>query len=167
MPEPNGSRSTAGSSRSPWRSSVTSQARGRGWRAAMALPIAAPMRDSSVQERLDVVRRQIGDAARLANRKSDEVTLIAVSKTHPVEAILPLIESGQRDFGENRVQEAAAKWPELKARYPDVRLHLVGQLQSNKAEEAVALFDVIHSVDRASLIEALARAADKAGRRPD
>ena len=113
------------------------------------------------------MRRQIGDAARLANRKSDEVTLIAVSKTHPAEAILPLIEAGQRDFGENRVQEAAAKWPELKARYADVRLHLIGQLQSNKAEEAVALFDVIHSVDRASLIEALALAADKAGRRPD
>ena len=125
------------------------------------------MRDSSVQDRLNDVRRQIGDAARLANRKSDEVTLIAVSKTHPAEAILPLIQAGQRDFGENRVQEAAAKWPELKARYPDVRLHLVGQLQSNKAEEAVALFDVIHSVDRASLIEALARAAEKAGRRPD
>ena len=125
------------------------------------------MRDSSVQDRLNDVRRQIGDAARLANRKSDEVILIAVSKTHPAEAILPLIQAGQRDFGENRVQEAAAKWPELKARYPDVRLHLVGQLQSNKAEEAVALFDVIHSVDRASLIEALARAAEKAGRRPD
>ncbi|WP_166037144.1 YggS family pyridoxal phosphate-dependent enzyme [Sphingosinicella sp. YJ22] len=125
------------------------------------------MADSSVQERLDKVRRAIEDAARLANREGDEVTLIAVSKTHPAEAIVPLVEAGQRDFGENRVQEAAAKWPQLKARHPDVRLHLVGQLQSNKADEAVALFDVIHSVDRSSLITALARAADKAGRRPD
>lgn len=125
------------------------------------------MTDSSVQERLESVRRGIADAARLANRKSDEVTLIAVSKTHPVDAIGPLIEAGQRDFGENRVQEAAGKWPGLKARYPEVRLHLVGQLQSNKADEAVELFDVIHSVDRSSLIQALARASDKSGRRPD
>jgi PLP dependent protein len=125
------------------------------------------MVDTSVQDRLDEVRRGIADAARLANRKSDETTLIAVSKTQPAESIVPLIEAGQRDFGENRVQEAAAKWPELRALYPDVRLHLVGQLQSNKAEEAVELFDVIHSVDRSSLIAALARAADKAGRRPD
>jgi len=125
------------------------------------------MADSSVQDRLDDVRRGIADATRLANRKSDEITIIAVSKTHPAEAIAPLIEAGQRDFGENRVQEAAAKWPELKARYPDVRLHLVGQLQSNKAEEAAELFDVIHSVDRSSLIEALGRAGEKTGRRPD
>lgn len=122
---------------------------------------------SSAQDRLDGVRRGIADAASLANRKRDEISLIAVSKTHPVEAILPLIEAGQRDFGENRVQEAAAKWPELKARYPDVRLHLIGQLQSNKAEEATELFDVIHSVDRSSLIQALARATEKSGRRPD
>jgi PLP dependent protein len=125
------------------------------------------MTDSSVQDRLDAVRRGIVDAARLANRKDGEVTLIAVSKTHPAEAIVPLLEAGQSDFGENRVQEAAAKWPGLKARYPDVRLHLIGQLQSNKAEEATGLFDVIHSVDRSSLIQALARAAEKSGRRPD
>lgn len=125
------------------------------------------MTDSSVQERLEGVRGAIADAARLANRKSDEITLIAVSKTHPAEAIEPLIEAGQRDFGENRVQEAAAKWPELKARHPDVRLHLIGQLQSNKAEEAAELFDLIHSVDRSSLIAALTRAAEKTGRRPD
>lgn len=125
------------------------------------------MTDSSVQDRLEGVREGIAAAARLANRKADDITLIAVSKTHPAEAIVPLIEAGQREFGENRVQEAGSKWPELKARYPDVRLHLVGQLQSNKAEEAAALFDVIHSVDRPSLIEALARAADKTGRRPD
>ena len=125
------------------------------------------MTDSSVENRLADVRRAIADAARLANRKSDEISLIAVSKTHPAEAIVPLLDAGQRDFGENRVQEAAAKWPELKARFPDARLHLVGQLQSNKAEDAVELFDVIHSVDRSSLIQALARAADKTGRRPD
>lgn len=125
------------------------------------------MTDSSADKRLADVRRGIADAARLANRKSDEITLIAVSKTHPAEAIVPLIEAGQREFGENRVQEAAAKWPELKGRFPNVRLHLVGQLQSNKAEEAAELFDVIHSVDRSSLIQALARAADKTGRSPD
>jgi len=113
------------------------------------------------------VRRSIAAAARLANRRPEDITLIAVSKTHSAEAIAPLIEAGQRDFGENRVQEALAKWPELKARYPDVRLHRVGQLQSNKAQEAVELFDVMHSVDRPSLVEALARAAEKSGRRPD
>ncbi len=94
-----------------------------------------------------------------------EVTLVAVSKTHPAEAIAPLIEAGQRVFGENRVQEAEAKWPALRERHPDVELHLVGQLQSNKAEDAVALFDAIHSLDRPSLVAALARAMDKAGRR--
>jgi PLP dependent protein len=125
------------------------------------------MDDASAQDRLESVRRSIADAARLANRKPQDITLVAVSKTHPAEAILPLIEAGQRDFGENRVQEAAAKWPELKARYPDIRLHLVGQLQSNKAQEAVELFDVVHSVDRPSLIEALAAASRKTGRRPD
>ena len=125
------------------------------------------MTDSSAENRLADVRRGIADAARLANRKSDEITLIAVSKTHPAEAIVPLIAAGQREFGENRVQEAAAKWPELKGRFPDVQLHLVGQLQSNKAEEAAELFNVIHSVDRSSLIQALARAADKTGRRTD
>ena len=92
------------------------------------------------------------------------MTLVAVSKTHPAEAIAPLIEAGQRVFGENRVQEAQAKWPALRERYPDVELHLVGQLQSNKADEAVALFDCIHSLDRPSLVAALAKAMDKAGR---
>ena len=90
---------------------------------------------------------------------------MAVSKTHPAEAILPLLAEGQRVFGENRVAEAAAKWPPLREAYPDVALHLVGQLQSNKADEAVALFDCIHSLDRPSLITALAHAMDKAGRR--
>ncbi len=93
------------------------------------------------------------------------MTLIAVSKTHPAEAVRPLIAAGQRHFGENRVQEAQGKWPELKAATPDIVLHLVGQLQSNKADDAVALFDVIHSLDRPSLVSALARAMDKADRR--
>lgn len=125
------------------------------------------MIDASPAERLEQVRSAIAAAARLARRSPDEVGLIAVSKTHGAEAILPLLEAGQRAFGENRVQEAEAKWPALRARWPDVELHLVGQLQSNKAEEAVALFDVIHSVDRPSLIDALAKAAAKSGRRPD
>ena len=92
------------------------------------------------------------------------MTLIAVSKTHPAEAIAPLILAGQRVFGENRVQEAQAKWPLLRDQHPGIELHLVGQLQSNKADEAAALFDCIHSLDRPSLVAALAKAMDKAGR---
>ncbi|MET0252277.1 MAG: YggS family pyridoxal phosphate-dependent enzyme [Novosphingobium sp.] len=110
------------------------------------------------------VRSRIAAAATLARRPAEEVTLVAVSKTHPAAAIMPLIEQGQRAFGENRVQEAAAKWPALREAHPDVTLHLVGQLQSNKAAEAVALFDVIHALDRPSLVAALARAMDQAGR---
>jgi len=125
------------------------------------------MDDASAARRLAEVREAIVGAARLARREPDEVVLIAVSKTHPPEAIEPLVRAGQHVFGENRVQEAAAKWPALRAAYPQVRLHLVGQLQSNKAEEAVALFDAIHSVDRPSLVAALARAMAKTGRRPD
>jgi pyridoxal phosphate enzyme (YggS family) len=120
------------------------------------------------------VEARIGKAAALAGRKAGDVSLIAVSKTQPVARIEALIAGGQRDFGENRVQEAQAKWfapganhPGLRARHPDLRLHLIGRLQSNKAEEAVALFDAIHSVDRPSLVAALARAMDKIGRRPD
>ncbi len=116
---------------------------------------------------LTEVKARIAKAAALAGRRLDEVALIAVSKTQPVEAIEALIGEGQRDFGENRVQEAAAKWPTLRARYPDVRLHLIGQLQSNKAGEAVAMFDSIHSVDRPSLVVALGKAMAKADRRPD
>ena len=115
---------------------------------------------------LDEVTRAIARAAKLAGRRSEDVTLIAVSKTHPGEAIAPLLAAGQRDFGENRVQETAAKWPALREAWPDTRLHLVGQLQSNKAEDAVRLFDVIHSLDRSGLVTALARAQDKVGRRP-
>ena len=115
--------------------------------------------------RLAGVRDQIAKAATLAGRR-DSIELIAISKTHPIEAIEPLIAAGQRVFGENRVQEAQGKWPALRAKYPDIRLALVGQLQSNKAAEAVALFDEIHSVDRPSLATALAKAME-AGKRPD
>ncbi|MES2055688.1 MAG: YggS family pyridoxal phosphate-dependent enzyme [Pseudomonadota bacterium] len=116
--------------------------------------------------RLAIINESIARAADLAKRRSGDVTLIAVSKTQTAEAILPLLAAGQRDFGENRVQEAETKWPALREDYPDTVLHLIGQLQSNKAEEAVALFDAIHSVDRSSLVAALARAMDKTGRRP-
>ncbi len=99
-----------------------------------------------------------------ARRKPADITLIAVSKTQSAERIVPLIAAGQRVFGENRVQEAQSKWPDLRAEYPDIALHLIGQLQSNKADEAIAMFDYIHSLDRPSLLKALARAMDKAGR---
>lgn len=110
------------------------------------------------------ITARIARTAQIAGRKAEEVTLIAVSKTHPAERIAPLIAAGQRAFGENRVQEAAEKWPALREANPDIALHLVGQLQSNKAEEAVRLFDCIHSVDRPSLVAALGKAMDKAGR---
>lgn len=114
---------------------------------------------------LSGIRDRIATAAKIARRQASDITLIAISKTHPAEAIAPLIAAGQKVFGENRVQEAQAKWPALKAAHPDIELHLVGQLQSNKAEDAVALFDAIHSVDRPSLVAALARAMEKLGRR--
>lgn len=113
---------------------------------------------------LAAVEDRISHACRIAGRERSDVTLVAVSKTHPAEAIEPLIEVGCRVFGENRVQEAKDKWPALRERHPDVALHLVGRLQSNKAEEAVALFDAIHSLDRPSLVGALAKAMDKTGR---
>ena len=113
---------------------------------------------------LSDVRARIAQAAKIAQRQAGDVTLIAVSKTHPADAITPLISAGQRVFGENRVQEAEAKWPALREANPDLELHLVGQLQSNKAEEAAQLFDCIHSLDRPSLIAALAKAMDKVGR---
>ncbi len=115
--------------------------------------------------RLADVRANIAKVCKPARREPDDVTLIAVSKTHDASEIQPLIDAGQRVFGENRVQEAQAKWPALREGCADIELHLIGQLQSNKAEEAVALFDVIHSLDRPSLLTALAKAMDKAGRR--
>lgn len=117
-------------------------------------------------ERLASLTTQIARAAKLAGRKASDVALIAVSKTHDGDAIAPLIAAGHRSFGENRVQEAQGKWPALMAQTPGIDLHLVGQLQSNKAEEAVALFKVIHSVDRLSIVTALAKAQDKLGMRP-
>ncbi|KEQ54069.1 YggS family pyridoxal phosphate-dependent enzyme [Sphingobium chlorophenolicum] len=116
-------------------------------------------------DRLAQVRDAMGRAARLSARTADDIRLIAVSKTQGADAIRPLIEAGQRVFGENRVQEAEGKWPSLREEFPDLALHLVGQLQSNKAGDAVALFDVIHSLDRPSLLTALAKAMDAAGKR--
>ncbi|HEX8840761.1 MAG TPA: YggS family pyridoxal phosphate-dependent enzyme [Sphingomicrobium sp.] len=121
---------------------------------------------SSAAERLRIIHDGIAAAARLARRDPAEVQLIAVSKGRSTEEIEGLIEAGQRDFGENRVQEALGKWPELLARHPDVRLHEIGRLQSNKAAEAVKLFDVIHSLDRASLLDALVKESEKARRFP-
>ena len=121
---------------------------------------------SDAANRLAQVQAAIADAAKRAQRRAGDICLIAVSKTHEADAIRPLIAAGQRHFGENRVQEAEGKWPTLRAETPDVVLHLIGQLQSNKAEEAVGLFDAIHSVDRSSLVQALARACDKAGKQP-
>jgi PLP dependent protein len=116
---------------------------------------------------LQMVRERIGRAERLARRSPGGVTLIAVSKTQSAGAIEALVAAGHAEFAENRVQEAQSKWPALRARHPGLRLHLIGRLQSNKAEEATALFDAIHSIDRPSLVDALAKAGAKLGRSPD
>jgi pyridoxal phosphate enzyme (YggS family) len=121
---------------------------------------------TSPAERLHAIRAGIDAACKAARRKPSEVSLIAVTKGHAAGDIEPLIAAGQRDFGENRVQEAMTKWPALRDRHPDLRLHMIGQLQSNKADEAVALFDTVHSLDRPSLLKALARAGERAGRFP-
>jgi pyridoxal phosphate enzyme (YggS family) len=115
---------------------------------------------------LPTVEQDIARACEHARRDRSSVTLIAVSKTFDAAAIAPVIAAGQRVFGENRVQEAKAKWPGLMSAYPDIALHLIGPLQSNKAREAVALFDAIHSVDRPSICEALAKEIDSQKRRP-
>ena len=114
---------------------------------------------------LQEITSKIEKAARIAGRKPSDITLIAVSKTRSGDEIRPLLESGHRVFGENRVQEAMEKWPALQADFREIELHMVGQLQSNKAAEAVALFDCIHSVDRPSLIKALAKEMDRQDRR--
>lgn len=124
------------------------------------------MTDASAAERLAAVRAAIDKAARTAGRNPDDVTLVAISKTQSEAAITELISAGQREFGENRVQEAESKWVGLRGRHPDLVLHLVGRLQSNKAADAIVLFDVIHSIDRPSLVTALAKAMDESGRRP-
>jgi pyridoxal phosphate enzyme (YggS family) len=122
---------------------------------------------SDAASRLAHVRDQIARAAAAARRKASDVTLVAVTKQHSADKIEPLIAAGVRDFGENRVQEAAEKWPALLDAHPGVRLHMIGRLQSNKAGEAVRLFDVIHSLDRPSLLEALVVAGARSGRHPD
>ena len=115
---------------------------------------------------LAAVRRQIAEAAAATGRAAADVTLVAVGKTHGAAAIARAIAAGQRVFGENRVQEAQAKYPDLKARHPDLALHLIGPLQTNKVKEAVALFDVIETLDRPRLAEALARELERSARRP-
>ena len=116
---------------------------------------------------LAAVEQEIARACKDAKRDRTSVTLIAVSKTFASDAIAPVIEAGQRVFGENRVQEAKSKWPRLIAAYPGVALHLIGPLQSNKAKEAVALFDAIHSVDRPSICQALAKEIESQKKRPE
>jgi pyridoxal phosphate enzyme (YggS family) len=121
---------------------------------------------ATAAERLAHVRGEIAAAAREAKRDPASVTLVAIAKTFDAAAIEPVISAGQRVFGENRVQEAKAKWPALRERHPGIALHLVGALQSNKAKDAVALFDAIHSVDRPSVAQALAKEMARQGRMP-
>ena len=121
---------------------------------------------AGLAKRLAGVRDRIAAAARAVGRDPAGITLVAVSKTHDSATVSIAIAAGQRVFGENRVQEAQGKYPALKAAHPDLVLHLIGPLQSNKVKEAVALFDVIESVDRPKLAEALAREMERAGRRP-
>ncbi|UKJ73856.1 YggS family pyridoxal phosphate-dependent enzyme [Azospirillum brasilense] len=122
--------------------------------------------DGTVTARLESVRRSILDGCVASGRDPGAVTLVAVSKTHPVEAVEEALAAGQRVFGENRVQEAKAKFPALRERFPDLELHLIGPLQTNKVKDAVALFDVIQTVDRPKLAEALAEEMARSGRRP-
>jgi hypothetical protein len=122
---------------------------------------------SAGADRLAEVRQHIAAAARAAGRDPASVTLVAVSKTHGADRVRELLDAGQRIFGENRVQEAEEKFPALKAEYPDLNLHLIGPLQTNKAREAVALFDVIESVDRERLAATLAKEMARVNRRPD
>ena len=119
-----------------------------------------------ISSELAKVREQIAAACRESGREPASVTLIAVTKTFGADAIEPVIAAGQKTFGENRVQESKAKWPAIRERHQDLALHLIGPLQSNKAKEALALFDAIHSVDRPSICEALAKEIQKAGKQP-
>jgi hypothetical protein len=121
---------------------------------------------TGIAENLAAVRARIAEAARAAGRDPSSVTLVAVSKAHSVERVREAIAAGQRVFGENRVQEARAKWPALRAAHPEIALHLIGPLQTNKVREAVALFDVIETVDRPTLADALAKEMARSGRRP-
>ncbi len=123
--------------------------------------------DTNIAQNLVDIRARIDEAARAANRAPDHITLVAVSKTHDAARIRLALQAGHRVFGENRVQEAEDKWPELKAAYPATELHLIGPLQRNKAKRAVQLFDVIETIDRLKLATTIAREMDEQGRRPD
>ncbi|WP_282604779.1 YggS family pyridoxal phosphate-dependent enzyme [Pelagibius sp. Alg239-R121] len=120
-----------------------------------------------IQQNLSDVRQQIAAAADKAGRREEEISLVAVSKTHAAEQIEAALEAGQRVFGENRVQEAQSKFPALKTSWPGLELHLIGPLQTNKVKEAVGLFDVIQTLDRPKLAQALAREMQRSGSRPD
>lgn len=124
------------------------------------------MTTESAADRTHSVQNEIAQACRRAGRDPASVTLVVVSKTFGAEAIRPVLAAGHRVFGENRVQEAQAKWPALRAEFPGIELHLIGPLQSNKAKEAVALFDVIHTVDRKKIADVLAAEMARQGRRP-
>jgi pyridoxal phosphate enzyme (YggS family) len=123
--------------------------------------------DHLATDNLAEVKRRIAEAAKAAGRQPDDVTLVAVSKTHGADRVRELLDAGHRIYGENRVQEAQEKFPALKAEHPDLELHLIGPLQTNKARDAVTLFDVIQSVDRERLAGVLAKEMERAGKRPD
>ena len=126
-----------------------------------------PVQQAEIPPGLSEVKSRIEAAARAAKRETSDITLIAVSKTFPAQEITPALKAGQEDFGENRVQEAMAKWPDLKAQFPNSRLHLIGPLQTNKAAEAVRLFDAIHTIDRPKLARILAEEMRKQQRQLD
>jgi PLP dependent protein len=132
----------------------------------MTPTMATPMTATTQHSALDAVSARIAAAAREVGSDPGDVRLIAVSKTFPAEDIVPVLEAGHRVFGENRVQEAKSKWPALRQRFPGVELHLIGPLQSNKAREAVELFDVIHTIDRPKIAAAIAAEIVRQGRRP-
>lgn len=126
-----------------------------------------PSPPGGIADRLRQIRDRMAEAALRAGRSPEDIALVAVSKTHPADRIEAAIAAGQRCFGENRVQEAMAKFPALRARHPDLRIHLIGGLQTNKARDAVCLADTIESLDRPRLLDALAAAMDRPARRPD
>ena len=133
---------------------------------AMSLPSVTDLTPTaSIHHNLARVRARIREVAEKAGRSANAGAIVAVSKTHPVEVVEQALDAGHRLFGENRVQEAEGKWPELKANYPHIKLHLIGPLQTNKARSAVALFDVIQTLDRPKLGQSLAKEMERAGRR--